>query len=156
MAKECRTEFWRGENFMENSRSSPLSIQDMCVYEEAGERNLNGLERMVFSVCIGPGILPVLTSQTGKTQNSQDTEEYSERICLSNGIASPRFSSVPGWPNTLLKQDLKWSVWSNLHTPEQSAGTCVGIQKYLASNKVKNVLDQVTRYAKKQITVTHN
>ena len=44
----------------------------MC--EEAGERNWNGLERMVFSACIGPGILPVLTSQTGKTHNSQDTE----------------------------------------------------------------------------------
>lgn len=58
---------------MENSRSSPLSIQDMSVYEEAGERNLNGLERMVFSACIGPGILPVLTSQTRTTHNSQDT-----------------------------------------------------------------------------------
>ena len=74
VAEEPRTEFCRGESFTENSRCSPLSMQDVCVCEEAGERNWNGLERMVFSARIGPGILPVLTSHTGKTHNSQDTE----------------------------------------------------------------------------------
>lgn len=53
------------------------------------ENHLRGLEVTVLKSHIGLRIVPVTTSQAGKTHNSQDKGRLPRRFCFSSGEISP-------------------------------------------------------------------